>query len=195
MSAGGYDTASSRYESRRSSGSIHSSYDVSVLYNSFPSLTFIFYSLSRGILYHAAGLLRQDRCVDLMIATFRNGLNYPSGIPSPFLTGRTTIDLVLLAESVARRVLSVMSLQHAIQTGSALLGRTHRFRKSSCTGPIESLSPHLLQPQALVVEASGTTRYQRDHSNLRILGSKRRPIVSRGETGKLPLRSFMQYIF
>jgi hypothetical protein len=126
MSAGGYDTphistSFSRYDSRRSSGNIPLSYDVSLLFTPLYLLIYPTFIFPRGLLYHVAGLLRPDRHVDLMIATFQNVLNCPIGILS---IGRIIIDLVPLVGLVARQALIIMNLQHAIQTqttGSALL--------------------------------------------------------------------------
>ena len=129
MSTGGYDTphisaSFSRYDSRRSSGNIPSSYDVCLLSPLFYFLIYLTFIFSRGLLYHVAGLLPPDRLVDLMIATFRNVLNFPIGIPSILPTGRIIIDLAPLVGVVARQALIIMIIQHAIQTqttGSALL--------------------------------------------------------------------------
>ena len=140
MSAGGYDTphisaSFSRYDSRRSSGNIHSSYDVSFLFTRlclFTFLTFIFGFLFRGLLYRAAGPLHPDRRVDLMIVTFQI---CPCGTVSLSSIGQIIIDLVPLTGLVARQALIIMNLQHAFQTqitGSALLhGGASPPRRSS----------------------------------------------------------------
>ena len=135
MSAGSYDTphisaSFSRYDSRRLSGNIPSSYDVCLLFSPLHLLIYLTFIFSRDLLYHVAGLLRPVRLVDLMIATFQNVLICPIGIPSILPTGRIIIDLDPLVGLVARRVLIIMSLQHAIQTqtaGSALLRGGVRF--------------------------------------------------------------------
>ena len=129
MSAGGYDTphisaSFSRYDSRRSSGNIPLSYDVGLLFTSIYLLIYLTFIFSRGLLYHVAGLLRPDRHVDLMIATFQNVLKCPTGIPSILSIARIIIDLVPLVGLVARQALIIMNHQHAIRTrttGSALL--------------------------------------------------------------------------
>ena len=140
MSAGGYDTphissSFSRYDSRRSSGNIPSSYDVCLLFTPFYLLIYLTFIFSRGLFHHVAELLRRDRLVDLcMIATFQNVLYCPIGIPSIFSIGRIIIDPVPLVGLVARQVLIVMNIQHAIQTqttGSALLRGGARLRRNS----------------------------------------------------------------
>jgi hypothetical protein len=129
MSAGGYDTphispSFSRYDSWRSSGNIHSSYDVSMLFVRLGFLNFLTFIFSRGLFHHAVGPLHPDRRGDLMIAIFQNVLNHPSGIHSPLSIGRIIIDLVPLVGLVAHQARIIMNLQHDIQTqttGSALL--------------------------------------------------------------------------
>ena len=140
MSAGGYDTphispSFSRYDSWRSSGNIHSSFNVSMFFTRFHLLKFLTLIFARGLLLHAAGPLHLDHHVDLMIVTFQNVLNHPSGIPSLLSIGQIIIDLVPLVGLVARQALIVMNRQHAIQTqttGSALLrGEAHLLWRSS----------------------------------------------------------------
>jgi hypothetical protein len=139
MSAGGYDTphisaSFFRYDSRRSSGNIPSSYDVCLLFTLFHLLIYLTFIFSSGLLYHVAGLLRPDRLVDLMIATFQNVLNCLIEIPSIWSIGQITIDLVPLVGLVAHQALIIMTTQHAIQTrttGSALLRGEARLWRSS----------------------------------------------------------------
>jgi hypothetical protein len=140
MSAGGYDTPNlsasfSRYDSRRMSGSLPSSYDVCRLFTPFYLLIYLTFIFSRGQLYRVADLLRPDRLVDLlMIVMFQIVLNCPIGILSIFSIGKIIIDLVLQVGLVAHQALIVMNIQHAIQiqtTGSALLRGGARLWRNS----------------------------------------------------------------